>query len=164
MFDITKNPFFQPQVALIVFVAILVGYLIFLDKEDTFQKKFLRFGPSPDSKFLNINLDTWGKVIAVYIISFISALSTSYYKNITGSFVSGVLLNPAYNQRIDHSKWWARILVSVDPLITSIMSIIQIFVSLIMEFQYLLPQIIGGLLVTIPYNLINLSTKKFSTD
>jgi predicted anti-sigma-YlaC factor YlaD len=154
----------QPRYGLIIFIVILVAYLVFLDKEHAFKKKVLNFGPSPDSRFLNIQLDTWGKVITVYIVAFASALVNSYYTNITSLYVNWVLLNPAYKDPIKHSKFWSRILVSFDPIITAIMAALQFFVTLTMELQYILPQMIGSLIVTIPINLSSLKGKRFILD
>lgn len=157
-------PFLKPQVALAIFVIIIILYLIFLDKEGAFQAKFLRFGPSSDSKFLNITLDKWSKVITIYFVAFFSALSLSYYQNIASSFVTGVLLNPAYKNTIQQSRLLSNILVTVDPIITAIMGIISILVTLTQQFQFIFFQILGTLIVTIPVNLYNLSFKKFVSN
>ena len=156
--------FYEPKFALIIFLVILLGYILFLDKENAFQKKFLRFGPSPDTKFLNIKLDTWDKVIVVYFIGLLSAVSTSYYTSVASSYVSGVLLNPAYKDKIDHSKYWSKILVIIDPIISWVMQLFQLFATLTLELQYMLPQLLGQLTVLIPTNLRTLSTKRFSSD
>jgi hypothetical protein len=156
--------FFEPKFALIIFLVILMGYILFLDKENAFQKKFLRFGPSPDTKFLNIKLDTWDKVIVVYFIGLLSAASTSYYTSVASSYVSGVLLNPAYKDKIEHSKYWSKILVIIDPIISWIMQLFQLFATLTLELQYMLPQLLGQLTILIPTNLRTLSTKRFSFD
>ena len=153
---------FEPRFALIIFIAILVGYLIFLDKENAFQTKFLRFGPSPDTKFLNIKLDNWGKVIAVYFIGLISSLSTAYYTSVTSSYVSGVLLNPAYKDKIAHSKFWSKVLVTFDPIMSWVMQLFQLFATLTMELQYMPPQLFRHLAVFIPTNLYTIESKPFS--
>ncbi len=153
---------FDPNIALIVFLIIAVGYLIFLDKEGVFQKKFLHFGPSPDTRFFHFTIDTWGKVIAVYLISFISAISVSYYTNITSSYVSGVLLNPAYKDTIKRSEFWSKVIVVLDPIITWIMTSLQFFITLTMQLQFMIPQFLGHILIAIPTNLKQLSLKKFS--
>jgi len=159
-----KNiPFLKPQVALAFFVTVMVLYLIFLDKEGAFQEKFLRFGPAPDSKFLNITLDKWSKVITIYFIAFFSALSLSYYQNIASSFVNGVLLNPAYKDTVKQSRFLSSILVIVDPIITASMGVLSILVTLTQQLQFIFFQILGTLVVTIPSNLYNLSFKKFAS-
>ncbi len=155
---------FDPKYALIIFIFILVGYLIFLDKEGAFQKKFLQFGPAPDSKFLNITIDTWGKVIAVYAIGLLSAMSMSYYTSVASSYVSGVLLNPAYKDTIKHSKYWGKVLVAIDPVVTWILNSFQFFVTLTMQLQFMIPQLIGHVAVAIPTNLKHISVKNFMYD
>lgn len=156
--------FFNPRIALIIFIVILVAYLVFLDKESAFQNKFLKFGPSPDTKFLNIKLDSWNKVISVYVIALLSALSTSYYTSVSSSYISGVLLNPAYKDKIGHSKFWSKLLVTIDPLMSWVMQLFQLFATLTLELQYMLPQLLGHLVILIPTNLQSLEEKRFSFD
>ena len=156
--------FFDPRFALIVFIVILIGYLVFLDKENAFQNKFLRFGPSPDTKFLNIKLDSWNKVISVYAIALLSALSTAYYTSVSSSYISGVLLNPAYKDKIAQSKFWSKLLVTIDPLMSWVMQLFQLFATLTLELQYMLPQLLGHLVILIPTNLQSLEEKRFSFD
>jgi hypothetical protein len=156
--------FFDPRFALIIFIAILIGYLVFLDKENAFQNKFLRFGPSPDTKFLNIKLDSWNKVISVYAIALLSALSTAYYTSVSSSYISGVLLNPAYKDKISQSKFWSKLLVTIDPLMSWVMELFQLFATLTLELQYMLPQLLGHLVILIPTNLQSLEEKRFSFD
>jgi hypothetical protein len=151
----------RPQIALIIFVIVLFMYIIILDREGAFQKKFLHFGPSPDTKFLNMKLQSWPQVISVYIIAFLSALSSSYYQNIASSFLSGVLLNPAYKDPIKHSRLWSNVLGVIDPIVNAIMTAINFFVTLTMEFQFIFFQLLGSLSVSIPSNLYNISLKRF---
>ena len=155
--------FLSPQIALLVFLVMLFAYLIFLDTAGAFRQKFLQFGPSPDTKFLNMTLDTWGKVITVYVISFFSALSLSYYQNFAGIFVSGVLLNPAYKDKINQSRLWSTILVSVDPIITAIIGILNVLVALTLQLQFIIWQIVGNLILTIPMNIFIMSKHKFTS-
>ncbi len=156
--------FFDPRFALIIFIVILIGYLVFLDKENAFQNKFLRFGPSPDTKFLNIKLDSWNKVISVYFIALLSALSTAYYTSVSSSYISGVLLNPAYKDKISQSKFWSKLLVTIDPLMSWVMQLFQLFATLTLELQYMLPQLLGHLIILIPTNLQSIEEKRFSFD
>lgn len=158
------DKFLRPQFALLVFIAALFFYLIILDKEGAFQQKFLHFGPSPDTKFLNISLVSWKQVISVYAIAFFSALSLSYYQNIVSSFVSGVLNNPAYKDTVKHSRFWANVLGTADPIVNAIMTAINFFVTLTMEFQFIFFQLLGTVIISIPSNLYNISQKKFTSD
>lgn len=152
----------KPQFALLFFIVALLVYLIVLDSEGAFQKKFLNFGPSSDTKFFNIQLKTWPQVISVYVIAFFSALSLSYYQNIASFYLNNVLLNPAYKGKIHHSKYWSKILGVADPIINAIMVAINFFVTLTMEFQFIFFQLLGTISVSIPSNLYTISKKKFT--
>ena len=154
----------RPQFALFVFIVALIIYIIVLDKEGAFQQKFLHFGPSPDTKFLNIQLQNWRQVVSVYAIAFLSALSLSYYQNIASSFVSQVLINPAYKGVIQHSKTWSIILGVADPIVNAIMTAINFFVTLTMEFQFIFFQLLGTISVSIPSNVYSILQKKFKYD
>ena len=152
----------RPQFALFIFIIALIIYLIILDKEGAFQKKFLRFGPSSDTQFFNIKLKSWPQVISVYIISFFSAVSLSYYQNIASFYVNKILLNPAYKDPIKHSKYWSYVLGIADPLVNAIMTAINFFVTLTMEFQFIFFQLLGTIIISIPSNLSEISNKKFT--
>ena len=152
----------RPQFALLIFIIALIIYLVILDKEGAFQKKFLNFGPSSDTQFFNIKLRTWPQVISVYIIAFFSALSLSYYQNIASYYVNKVLLNPAYREPIKHSKHWSYILGIADPLVNAIMTAINFFVTLTMEFQFIFFQLLGTVVISIPSNMVEISKKKFT--
>lgn len=152
----------RPQFALFIFIIALIIYLTILDKEGAFQKKFLNFGPSPDTQFFNIKLRTWPQVISVYIIAFFSALSLSYYQNIASYYVNKVLLNPAYREPIKHSKYWSYVLGIADPLVNAIMAAINFFVTLTMEFQFIFFQLLGTVVISIPVNILEISKKTFT--
>jgi hypothetical protein len=152
----------RPQFALLFFIVALLIYIIVLDKEGAFQKKFLNFGPSSDTKFFNIQLRTWPQVISVYIVAFLSALSLSYYQNVASYYVNNVLLNPAYTSKIKHSRYWSNILGIADPVINAIMAAINFFVTLTMEFQFIFFQLLGTIAVSIPSNLYTISKKTFT--
>ena len=151
----------RPQIALIIFIIVLMVYIIILDKEGAFQNKFLHFGPSPDTTFLNIPLTDWKRVISIYCIALFSSISLSYYQNVASYYVANVLLHPAYTKTIKDSRLLSQFLVIIDPIIISIVTIINFFITLTMEFQFIFFQIVGALVVTIPSNLINISKKKF---
>ena len=95
-------------------------------------------------------------------IAFLSALSLSYYQNIASYYVNNILLNPAYKDRIKHSKYWSYILGIADPLVNAIMTAINFFVTLTMEFQFIAFQLLGTIAVSIPSNLSIISKKKFT--
>lgn len=163
MFNFLKKTFFNPKVAFFIFLFFIIGYLVLLDEEGAFQKKFLNFGPSEDTKFLGMKVDTWSKVIIVYCIGFVSSLLTSYYGTVMFDFIHQYIWNPAYTKKIDMSKSFTSIIVTTEPLLYWILQIINFFVKLTMELQYLIPQFLGYAIIDIPYNLYKVSLKKFTS-
>tara|TARA_Y100000590_G_scaffold163231_2_gene187142 strand:- start:1645 stop:2247 length:603 start_codon:yes stop_codon:yes gene_type:complete len=161
MFTKIRNILFEPRIALVIFCIFIIGYLIVLDYEGAFNKKFLNFGPSKDSKFLNMKLDTWTKVILVYIMGFALSILTSYYQTVMFDFIHSKIWNPAYTKTIGMSKSWATAILLMEPLLYWILSIIQFFVTLTMELQFLVPQFIGKAMVDIPYAFMKISENRF---
>jgi hypothetical protein len=83
---------------------------------------------------------------------------------VSSSYISGVLLNPAYKDKISQSKFWSKLLVTIDPLMSWVMELFQLFATLTLELQYMLPQLLGHLVILIPTNLQSLEEKRFSFD
>ncbi len=153
--------FFNPKIAFIIFLTFIIIYLILLDEEGAFQKKFLNFGPSKETKFLNMTLDTWPKVISVYLIGFFSTLLTSYYSTVSFDFIHSFIWNPAYNKPIKISKKWTQLIVSIEPVLYWILTTLNFFVTLTMELQYIIPKFLGDTIVNVPYGLYKVGQKKF---
>jgi hypothetical protein len=86
MFNFLKNYLFEPRIAFVIFICFIIGYLVFLDEEGAF-KDFVKFGPDPSIKFLGMKVDTWKKVILIYIVGFFSALLQRYYGTVMYDFI-----------------------------------------------------------------------------
>ena len=153
--------FFEPKMAFLIFTVFVFVYLVSLDEEGAFQKKFLNFGPSKDSKFLNMTLDSWDKVILVYVIGFCSALLTSFYQTVSYDFIHQYIWNPAYTKTIPVSKLWTSLIVTIEPLLEWILGILEFFMTLTMELQYIIPKFIGQMLMRVPYGLYKVNQKKY---
>ena len=160
--SVIKKLFFEPRVAFTIFVIFILVYLIILEEEGAFTKKFLNFGPS-DTTYLTMKLDTWSKVIIVYCIGFFSSLLTSYYENVSYDFIHSYIWNPAYDKKIEVSKTWATIIVAIEPILNWILQTLNFFINLTFELQYILPKFIGTLIVTIPYGLYKVEQNKFKS-
>lgn len=154
--------FFEPRVAFCLFVFFMVGYMLFLDEEGAFNN-FFAFGPDPGIRFLGMSMDTWSKVLLVYAVGFISSLLQGYYQTVMFDFIHSKLWNPAYKERIPVSKRWAQMIVTVEPLLNWMLSIVQFFVTMTMRFQFIVPQLLGQLLIDLPYGLMKIEEKKFSS-
>lgn len=152
---------FEPRMAFIIFIIFILIYLVFLDEEGAF-KKFVKFGPDPDTKFLGMKLDSWKKVILVYVVAFFSALLQSYYSTVMFDFIHSKLWNPAYKEKIKITKWWATLIVTIEPLLYWFLGIVQFFITLTMKLQFIIPQFLGQCVTDIPYGLMKINEKKFS--
>jgi hypothetical protein len=160
MLSFFKNYLFEPRIAFLIFVVFIIAYLIFLDEEGAF-KNFTKFGPDPTTKFLGMKIDTWKKVILVYIVGFVSALLQGYYSTVMFDFIHSKLWNPAYKETIGISKIWATTIVTMEPLLYWFLSIVQFFITLTMKLQFIIPQFLGQLVIDVPYALMKIGEKKF---
>jgi len=160
-FSFLKRTFFEPRIAFGLFIFFMVGYMFFLDEENAFQN-FFAFGPDPSIRFLGMSINTWNKVILVYAVGFISSLLQGYYQTVMYDFIHSKLWNPAYKERIPMSKRWAKTIVTVEPLLDWMLDIVQFFITMTMRFQFILPQLLGQIVVDIPYALMKIEEKKFS--
>jgi len=162
LIQMAKQILFNPVIAFSIFVGFIVLYLVFLDVEGAFTQGFLEFGPSKEAKFLNMKLDTWEKVILVYIIGFVSSLLTSYYNTTMFDFIHSKIWNPAYKEKIEMSKTLAYLIVSLEPLLFWILNILQLFINFTMKLQFILPQFLGAVIVDVPYAMMKVGENKFT--
>ena len=160
-FSFLKRTFFEPRVAFCTFVFFIMGYMMFLDEEGAF-KTFFAFGPDPSVRFLGVSMDTWHKVLLVYAVGFISSLLQGYYETVMYDFIHSKLWNPAYRERIPVSKRWAQTIVTVEPLLDWMLNIVQFFVTMTMRFQFILPQLLGQIVIDVPYGLMKIDENKFA--
>ena len=76
----------NPKIAFIIFATWIVIFIFILKKEGIFTKKFLHFGPSNDpetqTNFLGSPVDSWSKVITLYILGFLTVCFSAYYRDI----------------------------------------------------------------------------------
>jgi len=158
--------FFEPRNALILFTLFLLIALVFLDAENAFQRKFLTFGPAKNSAdqstFLQMKLDTWTKVLIVYAIAFLSSLMDRYYDTVSFDFIHSYAWNPTI-KTINYSKKWTYRIVLIEPLLYVILNTIKIFILITQQLQFILIQFLGSTLITVPFSLYRLGTKKFTS-
>ncbi len=151
-----------PQIALLSFTLFLIGYMAFLDTEGGFKQKFLKFGPDHDpskaATFLGIKLDNWTKVSMMYIIGFCSSLMSSYYTAVMSTSVHTYIYNAAVDD-VPYSKQLMYSVAMIEPFLYQTLWIIQIYMDLIMELQYIVPQFIGSYLASVPFVIQMLGTK-----
>ena len=155
------NFLFNPKVALTIFVIFLVVYLVVLEEEGAFTKKFLHFGPSDEYTFLTMKLNNWTKVSIVYLIAFFSSILSNYYGTVMFDFIHSTIWNPAYTEKIQLTKSWTTVIMILEPLLYFILTVLNFFVTLTMQLQFILPRFIGQAIVDIPYALYKISQNTF---
>ena len=167
MFEAILDFFFQPLVAFTILVAFLTIYMIFIDYEGGFTEKFLHFGPgtTPENTttFIGIKMDSWEKVGLLYAISFISAMINQYY-----NFAVGENLHSYVWQRsekvIPFNKFWTYFILFAEPVIWQMLTVLQFFTTLTLQVQFIIPELLGGLVAHIPGVMRRLADKEFDPD
>lgn len=156
--------FFEPRIALFIFVIFLIIVMVFLDKEGSFEN-FFTFGPGKDPEkqatFMHMKIDSWQKVFLLYAICFMLSIMRSYYGTVMYDFIHSYAWNRAI-KKIDYSKKWTYLICSVEPMVYFILSVIEFFVLFTRQFQYMFVQFFGALLVDLPYTFYRLSEKTFT--
>jgi hypothetical protein len=161
--QIILNPFF----AVSVFIAFLIFFFVFLDLEGSFNGGFLHFGPGDDrentTSFLGIKVDSWTKVLILYAIGFSTGLLTSYYDNVVGESLGKPIFDTSITE-IDYSRTGVYTIALIDPLIFQTLKVIEYLTTFTLQFQFILPIILGEYLGDLPYVLNVLRTKTYKTD
>jgi hypothetical protein len=156
--------FFHPITALMIFTIFIFVYLMFLDESGAFTEKFLHFGPGTTeqntAKFIGMPMDSWKKVITLYIISFFISFIKTYYESVINDELYGYVFNKALSE-IPFARFYTYIIVFMDPLMKGFMDIIQVFSIITGQLQFILPQFIGNYLARIPFVLNILGKKEF---
>jgi hypothetical protein len=153
----------NPTVALTTFTTWVLIFVFILGFMGAFSKKFMHFGPSTDpetaAEFLGAHIDTWPKVIALYILGFISSIMHSYYSTVFGAWMMNTVKDDK-TKTVNMNRKIAYTLISIDPIISNINSILELFLTLTLQLQFLIPQILGDILASIIVSRSFLSKKK----
>ena len=155
----------NPKIAFIIFATWIVIFIFILKKEGIFTKKFLHFGPSNDpetqTNFLGSPVDSWSKVITLYILGFLTVCFSAYYRDIFESWEINSVKNYK-EKKINMKKNIAYTLIILDPILKIINKNLEIFVLLTFQLQFIIPQLLGELFVIIFSSRIFLSKKQFT--
>jgi len=157
--------FYEPRIALFIFLGFLILTLVILDVEGAFRNNFFHFGPGKDEKtqvsFIGMKIDTWPKVLIVYAIAFLTSLLTTYYQNVIGQFIHMYAWNPSV-KTIDYSKRWTYIITGLEPILYLMLEIITFFITLTTQFQYIFIRFLGSFIVSAPFDWLVLGKKTFT--
>ena len=159
-----KHLLSDPRISLLfysIWILILIISLLFLGILD--DKNFFHFGPSEKDTFLGGSINSWPKVIILYLISFFAAAFNSYFGSIYGNWFHNQVIDTERDY-LKVSKKDAKLMTIVSPLVIGINNVIEIFILLTKQLQYILPQILGDVIVSVitAHKFIN-KKKKFKT-
>ena len=157
----------SPKSIIIISTIYLTGYIGLIGREGGFTTQFLHFGPGTNSdnttSFIGIQLDTWEKVILMYIVSFLSSLMNNYYLYSMTNNLHSYIWNRAIT-KVPFSKKWTYIVIMIEPFIMQVLSITQFFTNLTMQLQFIIPQFIGSLIIEVPFTIERLREKEYEFD
>ena len=130
-----------------------------------FSKKFMHFGPSDDEElqttFLGSKIKSWNDVYNVMIIGFFSVLFSAYYNNIVGPWITNVIQDNK-TKNINLSKNWAYIITIGDPLLRWINGILGFFITMTLQLQFIIPQVIAEIIVIVFSSYFYIEEKNFN--
>jgi hypothetical protein len=156
----------NPYIAVIIFILFLVGFFIYLDLEGSFANGFLHFGPGSDkdntTRFMGIEINSWSKVLTLYALCFFTGLLKSYYDMTVDTNIIQHLGNPNVTT-LPYTKSGVYAVGLIDPLIMHSLWLLEILITITVQFQFIFPLILGEYIGDLPYLLSALSSKEFSS-
>jgi hypothetical protein len=158
--------FFNPYIVVIFFIVFLVVYFVYLDVEGSFANGFLHFGPGIDnsttSQFMGITINTWSKVLTLYAICFVTGFISTHYDNVVSTSLINRLMDPGISH-IPYSQAGTYAVVLIDPLIMHSLKVIEFLATLTLQFQFILPLVLGSYLGGLPTVIGLLSSKTYTS-
>ena len=142
----------SPIMALSSFTGWVFTFIIILGLMGAFNTKFLHIGPSTDPKtqaeFLGAPIDSWERVILLYILGFLSAAFSTYYHAVFDAWLINSVKDPK-QKKLGITRNIVTFLITIDPIVSSINRILEFFVTLTLQLQFLVPQLLGEIVATI---------------
>ena len=83
----------------------------------------------------------------------------SYYSTVFGAWMMNTVKDDK-TKTVNMNRKIAYTLISLDPIISNINSILELFLTLTLQLQFLIPQILGDIIASILVSRSFLSKKK----
>ena len=165
MFNKILNSLNNPITAILIIIFFCIIFFIYNGIVNKTHNNFLSFGPTKDENgksiyFLGSELNTWHEVIITYIFIFIITIFSYYYENVMEHNIYHYLNNYVLIN-IKNSKILFYIAILIDPFIKLLIHIIDFYTVATFQFQYLIPKFIASYLITIPFLIHLIESKKF---
>ena len=144
--------FADPRTAFLVFACWVCVFVAVLARLGAFSERFLHFGPSSDPRlqadFLGSKVDTWPKACTLYALGFATVCFSSYYKNVVGNWLQNSVRD--HKQPFLHEpRRWAYAMATLDPVLGWVNGSLGLFVMMTLQLQFVVPQMLGEVLVTL---------------
>ena len=157
----------EPINAMTILCIGLLTYIVILDEEHMFSKKFMHFGPGTNptntTTFMGINVDNWNKTISVYAISFFTTILYTYYQSSVVLYLHSYILNPSV-KTVEYKKFHLTIFLIFEIFVLFVLNIVTIFTVMTTQLQFLVPSLIAYFIIRLPTNLLYLNKKIFIKD
>ena len=165
MFNKILNTLNNPITAILIIIFFCIIFFIYNGIVNKTHNNFLSFGPTKDENgksvyFLGSEINTWHEVIITYIFIFIITIFSYYYENVMEHNIYHYLNNYVLIN-IKNSKLLFYIATLIDPFIKLLIHIIDFYTVATFQFQYLIPKFIASYLITIPFLIHLIESKKF---
>ena len=157
-----KELFMKPEIANLVLVLFLFGAFYYLHKQNALDK-FLRFGPNKEkpAEFIGMKIDNWERCLMVMITSFVISLISNYVETVNKDKWQRFLNQDSLKDPIQMSKSVAQLIVFITPILFRLLDILKFFLNTTFEIQYIIPNLIGKMLIEVPYSFYKISQQKF---
>ena len=145
--------FNNPLIIISIVIVFFIAFMVYLETSRELTSKFWSFGPVLNDKgeyfqYMTFRLDSWTKVIYVYVIIFLTAIVNTLYSRFYKTKFKSHLESKDYSIM---SRIVTFMVLGINPLVDIVSYIVNFFAVACFQFQYLLPLFLGEYLVEIPY-------------
>ena len=125
---------------------LIIGGLTFIIIES--ETDFMCFGPS-DVKFAGFKVNTWSRWVIVMNYSVFSQIIYTVTSSTSSPYISNVIRDHKTPIKDKGSKLEAQIIVFIYTLCYWLSSIMDVFLWITLQMQYIVPALLTDLLITI---------------
>ena len=142
-----------------VWLAIITTVFIYSGVE---SDDFFLFGPS-DAMFVNMKIENWFKWSCIMMYSFLSQFVSSYTSTTISPYVANVVYD--HKQDVKLNDNYVMFIVVVLKLYEYVHFIMELFLTLCLQFQYYVPALLADLIITCrtTKDYLDRKTKSYNT-
>ena len=141
-------------ILVILIICIICSYIIEIGSS---KCKYI----SNDVKYIGMKLDTWKKVILLYIMAFLTSIFNRYYNYVIEQKFHLEVWNPACQKPMNIPRSFAYFIMTFEPFCYFFIDLFNFFLYYTMQLQFILPKILSDVCMQIPYFIYTVSLKKY---